>query len=118
MDVAESLAHVQVPRGLRAEVPPQGAVRGAEEAPGVGLPGPRQAEGVQDRGRAPDERSRAYVDLDPAEVRGGAGDRIPQGQDAIHIARTYLGKRQNFVGQHFWAREYFVSTVASSGVDR
>lgn len=27
------------------------------------------------------------------------------------IARTYLGKRQNFTGQHFWARGYFVSTV-------
>jgi len=22
-----------------------------------------------------------------------------------------MGKRQNFVGQHFWARGYFVSTV-------
>jgi putative transposase len=34
-----------------------------------------------------------------------------KGKTAIHIARTYLGKRQNFVGQHFWARGYFVSTV-------
>ena len=34
-----------------------------------------------------------------------------KGKSAIHIARTYLGKRQNFVGQHFWARGYFVSTV-------
>jgi len=34
-----------------------------------------------------------------------------KGKSAIHIARTYGGKRRNFVGQHFWARGYFVSTV-------
>jgi putative transposase len=34
-----------------------------------------------------------------------------KGKSAIHIARVYVGKRQNFSGQHFWARGYFVSTV-------
>ena len=34
-----------------------------------------------------------------------------KGKSAIHIARTYAGKRHNFVGQSFWARGYFVSTV-------
>ena len=34
-----------------------------------------------------------------------------KGKSAIHIARTYTGRRRNFVGQHFWARGYFVSTV-------
>jgi putative transposase len=34
-----------------------------------------------------------------------------KGKSAIYIARTYAGKRQNFVGQNFWARGYFVSTV-------
>jgi len=34
-----------------------------------------------------------------------------KGKSAIHIARTYMGVRRNFVGQHFWARGYFVSTV-------
>ena len=34
-----------------------------------------------------------------------------KGKSAIHIARTFMGKRQNFVGQHFWARGYYVSTV-------
>ena len=34
-----------------------------------------------------------------------------KGKSAIHIARTYLGRRQNFTGQHFWARGYDVSTV-------
>jgi putative transposase len=34
-----------------------------------------------------------------------------KGKSAIHIARTFLGRRQNFAGQHFWARGYYVSTV-------
>jgi putative transposase len=34
-----------------------------------------------------------------------------KGKSAIHIARTYAERRRNFVGQHFWARGYFVSTV-------
>ncbi len=34
-----------------------------------------------------------------------------KGKSAIHIARTYAGRRRNFVGQEFWARGYFVSTV-------
>ena len=34
-----------------------------------------------------------------------------KGKSAIHIARTYLGRRQNFAGQHFWGKGYYVSTV-------
>ena len=34
-----------------------------------------------------------------------------KGKSAIHVARTYLGKPRNFVGEHFWARGFFVSTV-------
>ena len=34
-----------------------------------------------------------------------------KGKSAIHIARTFMGKPRNFVGQHFWARGYYVSTV-------
>ena len=33
-----------------------------------------------------------------------------KGKSAIHVAR-HLGRRKNFMGQHFWARGYFVSTV-------
>jgi putative transposase len=32
-------------------------------------------------------------------------------KSAIHLARVYGEKERNFVGQHFWARGYFVSTV-------
>ena len=34
-----------------------------------------------------------------------------KGKSAIHIARVYGERKRNFVGQHFWARGYFVSTV-------
>ena len=39
-----------------------------------------------------------------------------KGKSAIHIARTYGGKRQNIVGENFWARGYFVSTVGRDEV--
>ena len=34
-----------------------------------------------------------------------------KGKSAIHLARVYAERKRNFVGQHFWARGYFVSTV-------
>ena len=37
-----------------------------------------------------------------------------KGKSAIHLARVYAGRRRNFVGQHFWARGYWVSTVGKN----
>jgi putative transposase len=34
-----------------------------------------------------------------------------KGKSAIYIARNFGERRRNFVGQHFWARGYFVSTI-------
>ena len=34
-----------------------------------------------------------------------------KGKSAIHIARSWGGRKHNYVGQHFWARGYWVSTV-------
>ena len=34
-----------------------------------------------------------------------------KGKSAIHLARCMGRGRRNFVGQHFWARGYYVSTV-------
>jgi len=34
-----------------------------------------------------------------------------KGKSAIHVARVYGERKRNFVGQHFWARGYFISTV-------
>lgn len=42
-----------------------------------------------------------------------------KGKSAIHIARNYLGQKQNIGGYHFWARGYYVSTVGmNEGVIR
>jgi len=38
-----------------------------------------------------------------------------KGKSAIHLARVYGERKRNFVGQHFWARGYFVSTVGRNG---
>ena len=57
----------------------------------------------------------ALFDLDPAipplllvlsQVIG-----YIKGKSAIYIARRYRGKTRNFMGENFWARGYFVSTV-------
>jgi len=32
-------------------------------------------------------------------------------KSAIHLARVYGERKRSFVGQHFWARGFFVSTV-------
>jgi len=34
-----------------------------------------------------------------------------KGKSAIHVARVYGERKRNFVGRHFWARGYFVSTA-------
>ena len=34
-----------------------------------------------------------------------------KGKAAIHVARTFMGRRRNYTGQHVWARGYYVSTV-------
>ena len=36
-----------------------------------------------------------------------------KGKSAIHISLTYMGRKKNFTGQHFWARGYFVSSVGT-----
>ena len=37
-----------------------------------------------------------------------------KGESAIHIARVYAGRKGSFVGQHFWTRAYWVSTVGKN----
>ena len=34
-----------------------------------------------------------------------------KGKSAIHLARVFAENKRNFVGQNFWARGYFFSTV-------
>jgi putative transposase len=70
----------------------------------------RQKESQVEEGHLMADHVRMLVSIPPkysvAQVVG-----YIKGKSDIHIARTYMGKRQNFVGQNFWARGYFVSTV-------
>lgn len=34
-----------------------------------------------------------------------------KGKSAVYIARRFRGRTRNFVGENFWARGYYVSTV-------
>jgi putative transposase len=34
-----------------------------------------------------------------------------KGKSAIHIARRFGGRQRNYLGESFWARGYYVSTV-------
>src|SRR5215471_3295648 len=69
---------VQVPCRVHAEVPQEGAVWANQAAPGHCIPRTCPTQGMQDRRRALDARSRPYTDIDPPEVFGGGGDRISE----------------------------------------
>ena len=70
----------------------------------------RQRESVVEEGHLMQDYVHMLLSIPPkypvAQVIG-----YIKGKSAIHVARTYLNRRRNFVGQHFWARGYFVSTV-------
>ena len=70
-----------------------------------------QTERKRGAGRSSDARSCTYDDINSSEVCGVAGGGYIKGKSAIHLARVYMGKKRNFVGQSFWARGYYVSTV-------
>ena len=49
--------------------------------------------------------------VDSAEVLGGTGDRVSEREELDSHCPRVRGRPRNFVGQHFWARGYFVSTL-------
>jgi putative transposase len=70
----------------------------------------RQRESLILEGHLCPDHVHVYISIPPkyavAQVVG-----YIKGKSAIHIARTYGGRARNFVGENFWARGYFVSTV-------
>ncbi len=102
---------VQVPHSIYTEVPQESAAREPAEAFGRGVPQAGRAEGVPDRGGPSTRRPCPHDDLDTAEIRGVAVVGFIKGKSAIHLARVYGERKQNYVGQSFWARGFFVSTV-------
>ena len=70
----------------------------------------RQKESLIEEGHVMPDHVHMMISIPPkyavAQVVG-----YIKGKSAIHIARQFAGKTRNYVGQHFWARGYFASTV-------
>jgi len=70
----------------------------------------RQKESLVEEGHVMPDHVHMMISIPPkyavAQVVG-----YIKGKSAIHIARQFAGKTRNYVGQHFWARGYFASTV-------
>jgi putative transposase len=92
-------------------MPKKSVVRGVAPALGGSVPQAGRAERESDRRRTLAARSRAHDDRDSAQVRSVASGGFIKGKSAIHLARVYGERKKNFVGQNFWARGYWVSTV-------
>ena len=70
----------------------------------------QQKEAVVEEGHLMSDHVHMLLSIPPKySVSGVVG--FIKGKSAIAIARRYMGRAKNFVGQHFWARGYYVSTV-------
>ena len=102
---------MQVSRGVHTEVPQEEHIRMGAQRVGTdhARVGPTERSGGG--GRALDGGSCAHVVIDPAEVSVSGVVGFIKGKSAIAIARRFMDRAKNFVGQNFWARGYYVSTV-------
>ena len=89
---------LQVPRCMDSEVSAEDSVREVAQTPRGDAQGSRRAMKEQGGGGALDARSCPPVDLDSTEVRRCSSDMFIKGKSAIHVARTYMGRKRNFVG--------------------
>jgi len=75
----------------------------------------RQKESLIEEGHVMPDHVHMMISIPPkyavAQVVG-----YIKGKSAIHVARQFDGKSRNYVGQHFWARGYFASTVGRDEV--
>ena len=103
---------MKIPRGVYPKETQEANIRRAAPAPWRNIPGAGETQGSASSGRALDGRPRAHVHQHTAEICGIECSGLPQGQKRDSpIARRFGGREQNFTGEVFWARGYFVSTV-------
>jgi REP-associated tyrosine transposase len=102
---------MQISCGVHPEISQEKYLRVDQKRTGTDHSGTRAAEGKHGRGGASDGGPRSYaVSIPPKySVSGVVG--FIKGKSAIAIARNYMDRAKNFVGQNFWARGYYVSTV-------
>ena len=102
---------MQISRGIHPEVSQEEHLRVGEKRVRADHPGFSPAERERSGGGASDGRpcAHAVVDTTKYSVSGVVG--FIKGKSAIAIARNFMDRAKNFVGQNFWARGYYVSTV-------
>jgi REP-associated tyrosine transposase len=70
----------------------------------------QQKESVVEEGHLMADHVHMLLSIPPKySVSGVVG--FIEGKSAIAIARNFMDRAKNVVGQHFWARGYYVSTV-------
>ena len=70
----------------------------------------QQKESVVEEGHLMADHVHMLLSIPPKySVSGVVG--FIKGKSAIAIARNFMDRAKNFVGQNFWARGYYVSTV-------
>ena len=102
---------VSVSRRFHPEVVPQDQVWRLAALLGGRASAFGRAAGESGGGRASVGGSRPHAGVDSAANSVTQVIGYIKGKSAIHIAREFAGRPRNFVGQHFWARGYYVSTV-------
>lgn len=70
----------------------------------------RQKESLIEEGHVMPDHVHMMISIPPKHAVAQVVGYI-KGKSAIYIARQFSGKTRNYVGQHFWARGYFASTV-------
>src|SRR6476469_2250163 len=102
---------VQIPRNLHSQVPQEDAVRGTAQATGeVFRRLASQKESRIEEGHLMPDHVHMLISIPPKYAVSQVVGYIKR-KSAIHLARVYGERKRSFVGQHFWARGFFVSTV-------
>jgi putative transposase len=102
---------MQISRSVHSEISQEGDLRRTSQRVGSDSSGFGTAERGRGGGGTPDERPCAHAVVDTTEVLVSRVVGFIKGKSAITIARRYMGQAKNLVGQDFWARGYYVSTV-------
>jgi putative transposase len=69
----------------------------------------QQREGKIEEGHLMSDRGHILISIPPKQAVSRVVGYI-KGKSAVHLARTYGERIQNYVGQHFWARGHLLST--------
>jgi len=110
----QSKAHkmgMQISRGIHPEISQEKHLRVGEKELGPIIRDlAQQKESVVEEGHLMADHVHMLLSIPPKySVSGVVG--FIKGKSAIAIARNFMDRAKNFVGQNFWARGYYVSTV-------